>query len=107
MWWGEQNLYRVTAWKADLRPGGKWQSDGVGADGTKFRVEGEYLEIDPPRLLVHTWNPSYQKLPETIVRWELEAYDVHGLQHAGPARVGTGTVVRVHHSGFAGNADAA
>ena len=38
LWWGQQGLYRVTEWKADLRPGGKWQSDGVGADGTNFRV---------------------------------------------------------------------
>ena len=28
---------------------------GTGADGTSFRVDGEYLEVDPPRLLVHTW----------------------------------------------------
>jgi hypothetical protein len=30
----------------DLRPGGKWVSEGVGADGTKFTIEGEYLEVD-------------------------------------------------------------
>ena len=55
LWWGQQDLYRVTEWKADVRRGGRWQSDGVGADGRTFRVEGEYLEVDPPRLLVHTW----------------------------------------------------
>src|SRR5579859_2051848 len=104
-WWGQKGVYRLVDSHADIRVGGKWFTEGIRDDGTKFRVEGEYLEIDPPRLLVHTWNPSYQKLPETIVRWELEAHDLHGLQHAGPARVGTGTVVRVHHSGFAGNAD--
>ena len=71
-WWGQPGLYRITAWKADLRPGGKWQSDGVGADGTSFRVEGEYLEIDPPRLLVHTWIASYSAILRTVVRWELE-----------------------------------
>jgi len=32
----------------DLRPGGKWRSDGVGTDGQAFYVEGEYLEVDPP-----------------------------------------------------------
>lgn len=105
-WWGQKGMYRFTGRHSDLRVGGKWSSEGIGQDGKIFRVEGEYLEIDPPRLLVHTWNPSYQELPETIVRWELEARDLHELQHAGPARVGTGTVVRVHHSGFAGNADA-
>jgi len=59
LWWGQQGLYRVTEWKADVRPGGNWRSDGEGADGRKFSVGGEYLEVDPPRLLVHTWIASY------------------------------------------------
>ena len=31
-WWGQSTMYRVTECKADLRPGGKWSSVGVGAD---------------------------------------------------------------------------
>src|ERR1035438_5907397 len=54
-WWGHQNMYRITEWKGDVRPGGKWSSVGVGVDGTSFRVDGEYLEVDPPRVLTHTW----------------------------------------------------
>ena len=42
-WWGQPGLYRVTEWQGDLRPGGKWSSVGVGADGASFRVEGEYV----------------------------------------------------------------
>jgi uncharacterized protein YndB with AHSA1/START domain len=102
-WWGQKGLYRVTEARADVRPGGKWLTEGVGEDGKVFSVGGEYLEVDPPRLLVHTWNPSYSDLRETVVRWELEPRDVHGLQHLGPNRVGTGTVVKIRHSGFAGN----
>jgi hypothetical protein len=52
----------------------------VGADGTSFRVDGEYLEIDPPRLLVHTWTPSLSELSRTVVRWELQPRPVHNLQ---------------------------
>jgi uncharacterized protein YndB with AHSA1/START domain len=107
LWWGQQGLYRVTEWKADLRPGGKWQSDGVGADGTVFRVEGEYLEIDPPRLLVHTWIASYATTLKTVVRWELESREVHGLQHKGPQKVSTGTFVKIRHEGFAGSPEQA
>jgi len=51
LWWGAQGLYRVSECKSDLRVGGKWSSVGAGADGKPFRVEGEYLEIDPPLLL--------------------------------------------------------
>jgi hypothetical protein len=62
-WWGQKDLYRLTNSHSDLRVGGKWFSEGVGGDGTKFRVEGEYLEIDPPRLLVHT-EPELPKLAQ-------------------------------------------
>jgi uncharacterized protein YndB with AHSA1/START domain len=107
LWWGQPGLYRVTEWQGDVRPGGKWHSAGVGADGTKFQVNGEYLEVDPPRLLVHTWNPSYRELKTTTVRWELEPRPIHGLQHAGPRTMGTGTMLRLRHEGFAGDVKAA
>src|SRR5580704_13948410 len=99
----KKDLYRITEWKADLRVGGKWSSDGMGADGKSFRVEGEYLEIDPPRLLVHTWLPSWAHPVKTVVRWELEPQSVHGLHPNGPRKAGTGTLVRVRQEGFAGN----
>lgn len=104
-WWGQEGMYRITKCEADLRPGGKWASIGIGADGTQFRVDGEYLEIEPPRLLVYTWNPTFAAVKNTIVRCELEARDVHGLQSRGPQRVGTGTLVKIRHTGFAGNLD--
>jgi uncharacterized protein YndB with AHSA1/START domain len=102
-WWGQKGMYRLSETKADVRVGGRWLSAGIGKDGKPFKVEGEYLEVDPPRLLVHTWNPNYENIGNTVVRWELEPRPVHGLQHGGPNRVGTGTLVRVRHSGFAGN----
>ena len=106
-WWGQAGMYRITEFNADLRPGGKWSSIGVGADGTSFRVDGEYLEVDPPRLLVHTWIPSYSELAPTVVRWELQSRPVHNLQTHGPQKAGTGTAVKLRHSGFAGNTKSA
>jgi len=107
LWWGQQGMYRITEWTGDVRPGGKWSSAGVGGDGKEFRVDGEYLEVDPPRLLVHTWNKSWGEPLTTIVRWELEPRGVHNLQHNGPRKVGTGTVVRIRHEGFTGAPEAA
>jgi len=101
-WWGQQGIYRITEWKADLRPGGKWSSVGVSNDGSSFLVEGEYLEVDPPRRLVHTWIASWSGSLKTVVRWELEPTDVHGLHPNGPRRAGTGTRVKIRHEGFAG-----
>jgi len=106
-WWGQKGVYRITERHADFRLGGKYWCVGVGADGTSFRVEGEYLEIDPPRLLVQTWVASWCGEVTTIVRWELEPQPVHGLQHRGPQKLGTGTLVRVRQQGFAGAPKAA
>jgi len=103
-WWGQRDLYRITEWKNDLRVGGKWSSVGVkGADGSSFRVEGEYLEVDPPRRLVHTWTSSYLGDFKTVVYWDLEPHSVHGLHPSGPRKAGTGTLVRLRHEGFAGH----
>jgi len=101
-WWGQQGMYRITEWKGDVRPGGKWSSVGVGADGKSFRVDGEYLEVDPPRILSHTWIKSWGSNLNTVVRWELEPVDVQGLHPTGPKRAGTGTLVKIRHTGFAG-----
>jgi hypothetical protein len=39
---------------------------------------------------------------KTVVRWELEPRPIHSLQQRGPQKMGTGTVVRIRHEGFAG-----
>jgi len=101
-WWGQQGLYRITDYKGDVRVGGKWSSVGQGADGKSFRVDGEYLEIDPPRRLVYTWFASFCAEQKTTVHWELEPREVHGLQSRGPQKMGTGTMVKITHTGFAG-----
>jgi uncharacterized protein YndB with AHSA1/START domain len=101
-WWGQPDMYKITEYKGDVRPGGKWSSVGLGADGTSFRIDGEYLEVDPPRLLVQTWIASFSNSLKTVVRWELEPQSVHGLHPNGPKKAGTGTLVRIHHRGFAG-----
>lgn len=91
-WWGSADTYRTTSHTADLRPGGKWRSDGIGQDGHAFHVGGELLTIDPPRLLTMTWNPSWDEQP-TTVSYRLEP----------PADGGTRLTVR--HEGFADRAE--
>src|ERR1700692_1604526 len=99
-WWGASDMYRVTDSKADVRVGGKWSSDGVGVDGTNFHIDGEYLEVDPPRLLVYTWIADWTGTLKTIVRWELEPQNVHALHPKGPERSGTGTLLKNRREGL-------
>jgi uncharacterized protein YndB with AHSA1/START domain len=106
-WWGQAGLYQLTKSTMEVRPGGKWRSEGIDNDGKTFYVEGEYLEVDPPRLLVHTWVGSYTGPLKTVVRWELEPATLHGLHSTGPKKAGTGTRVTVRQEGFAGVPDAA
>jgi len=102
-WWGQNSLYRIVERTADVRLGGKWSAVGEGADGTKFRIDGEYLEVDPPHRLVHTWVASYMGQIRTVVHWDLEPKPVHGLHPSGPKKSGTGTMVKLRHEGFATN----
>lgn len=90
-WWGGQGAeqsFRCTDFRSDLRPGGSWRSNGVDGQGCPFEVTGEYLEIDPPHLLVATWVASWAGPVKTTVRWELKS-------------TGDGTLVRHQHSGLA------
>lgn len=63
----------------DQRPGGSYRNlttpemreFGMG----DVAVEGEVLEIDPPRLLTLSWRPAWRpEAPATRVTWELTEY---------------------------------
>ena len=87
-WWGEGGVYRTHDWKIDLRPGGERSCRATGPNGDISTVRGVHLEVDPPRVLSHTWNPSWEPmLPETTVRYTLTA-------------VPEGTRVNIEHTGF-------
>jgi uncharacterized protein YndB with AHSA1/START domain len=87
-WWGSAELYRTTSFEIDLKPGGAWRSEGVGADGTPFHVQGKVLEVDPPRKLVQTWQPSWDAVAQpSTVSYLLDP-------------VANGTRVTLRHTGF-------
>ena len=87
-WWGSPELYRVTRWTADVRAGGAWKSEGVSVDGEPFSVEGEFVEVDPPRLLVQTWRPAWDSFHTTTIRYHLDP-------------IPGGTRLTLRHDGFA------
>jgi uncharacterized protein YndB with AHSA1/START domain len=91
-WWGSPDTYRTTEWKADLREGGSFRASGLGADGVAFSVVGEYVVIDPPNKLVHTWKADWDGGRVTTVSIVLDS-------------IATGTRVTLRHDGFAGHAE--
>jgi uncharacterized protein YndB with AHSA1/START domain len=93
-WWGADDMYRVVKWVGDVRPGGTWQADTAAAGGgPEMIVRGKFLVVDPPRVLEHTWEPSWEDFLSTTVRYTLTPTP-------------TGTRVDVRHSGFAAAAAA-
>ena len=87
MWWGSDEMYRTFDWQTDLRPGGIRNCQARSPKGDLSWVRGEYLVVDPPRVLEFTWNASWDQGPMTRVRMEV-------------APVGSGSRLTVIHSGF-------
>jgi uncharacterized protein YndB with AHSA1/START domain len=69
-----------------VRVGGHWEASGI-ARGNPYTLEGEFVEIDPPGKLVHTWRLVGAPGPQTMVTYVL-------------AEVDGGTRVTLRHSGF-------
>ena len=61
---GEEYGYHARA-EYDLKPGGTYR--GIANEGMRehgmpeVAVDGEVLEVDAPRRLVHTWNPMFER----------------------------------------------
>jgi uncharacterized protein YndB with AHSA1/START domain len=92
-WWGRKDQYYFNRFKMDVRAGGKWSMSGTSSKLGDLSVHGEFLEIDPPRRLAYTWESSWMPAV-TKVLWELDSQDKDN-----------GTLVRLTHSGFAGDAN--
>jgi uncharacterized protein YndB with AHSA1/START domain len=86
-WWVRPGVFDTRKWNGDVRIGGKWRSSGI-VRGAPYALEGEYLEIDPPRKLVHTWHMVGAPGTPTTVTYLLEP-------------VVGGTRITLHHEGFA------
>jgi len=86
-WWGSPDTYRLEQFTADLRVGGQWRSRGVAVDGKPFQATGQFLEVDPPRLLVQTWIPDWEPGLETRLTYRLDA-------------IPGGTRLTLRHEGF-------
>ena len=74
--WTERYGYQSRS-EYDLRPGGAYRgyaSAAMKAVGTPdVLVEGEVIEVDPPRKLVQTWHAKWEPVePATRLTWEIK-----------------------------------
>ena len=87
-WWVRAGVFDTREWTGDVREGGVWRATGVG-NGKPYALEGEFLEVNPPRKLVHSWRAAGAPGGEpTVVTYLLE-------------RLEGGTRVTLRHTGFA------
>jgi uncharacterized protein YndB with AHSA1/START domain len=95
-WWGSDGPCKPRVWEFEPRIGGKWRMEAYDTTGqltingvNEFKVSGEVVEFDPPRVLAYTWDANWHddSSKTTLVRWEL--FPTKG-----------GTRVTVTHSGL-------
>ena len=96
-WWGAPGVYRIEAWKADVRVSGTWSLHVVMPDGTTLPAGGEFVELDPPSKIVLTRRYDFDH-PTLGRRTTRVTYLL--------APVECGTRLTVRHDGFAGTAAA-
>jgi uncharacterized protein YndB with AHSA1/START domain len=89
-WWVRPGVFDTKEWTGDVRVGGHWRASGH-AHGQPYVLEGEFLEVDPPRKLVHTWQRAGAPGQPTIVTYLLEALE-------------GGTRITLRHEGFVARA---
>jgi len=86
-WWVRPGVFDTREWTGDVRGGGRWRASGM-TRGEPYVQEGEFLEVEAPRRLVHTWERAGKPGVASTVTYLLEPID--GRTH-----------VTLRHQGFA------
>jgi uncharacterized protein YndB with AHSA1/START domain len=86
-WWVNPGVFDTREWSGDVRVGGAWSASGM-ARGAPYTLVGEFLEVDPPRKLVQTWQMKGMPGAPSTVTYMLET-------------IPGGTRLTVRHSGLA------
>ena len=86
-WWVNPGVFDTREWSGDVRVGGRWHASGI-ARGAAYSLEGEFLEVDPPRKLVQTWHRQGTPGAPSTLTYMLEP-------------IAGGTRLTVRHAGIA------
>jgi uncharacterized protein YndB with AHSA1/START domain len=71
-WWVRPGVFDTREWSGDVRVGGRWRAAGT-SRGQPYVQEGEFLEIESPRKLVHTWDGAGTAAAPSTVTYLLDA----------------------------------
>ena len=86
-WWVNPGVFDTREWSGDVRVGGAWSASGM-ARGAPYTLVGEFLEVDPPRKLVQTWQMKGMPGAPSTLTYLLEP-------------IAGGTRLTVRHAGIA------
>ncbi len=86
-WWVRPGVFDTREWTGEVRPHGRWRASGM-TRGQPYAQEGEFLEIESPRRLVHTWDGAGKPGAPSIVTYMVDP-------------IAGGTRVTLRHAGFA------
>jgi len=73
-WWVRPGVFDTREWAGDVHPGGRWRASGM-TRGEPYVQEGEFLEVESPRWLVHTWEGAGKPGVASTVTYLLEPID--------------------------------
>lgn len=85
-WWVRPGVFDTREWAGTVHVGGRWRAAGI-TRGEPYVQEGEFLEIESPRKLVHTWDGAGTAARPSTVTYVLESVD-------------RGTRLTLRHAGF-------
>jgi uncharacterized protein YndB with AHSA1/START domain len=96
-WWAAQADWTTPEATTDVRVGGRYRLSMQDPTGATRTVFGEYLEVDPPRRLVYTW--QWEPHPEMPTESNVTVVTVEFVAE------GSGTRVVLEQRGFVDEAD--
>jgi uncharacterized protein YndB with AHSA1/START domain len=87
-WWVRPGVFDTREWAGGLRPSGRWRASGM-TRGEPYVQQGEFLEIESPRWLVHTWEGAGKQgvaststvVDQTVKRFSLILDDASSVRH--------------------------
>lgn len=85
-WWIRPGVFDTRSWAGDVRAGGQWETTGVGQMGP-YRMVGQFIEVEAPRRLAHTWTVVGAPGGVSTVTYTLEP-------------LGAGTRLTLRHAGL-------